>query len=319
MTRSEGTHAPHVIPYNVRAEIESVRQYRGRAMINALTIDVEDYHSVSARDWKGEVMAPTAKVVRNTRQILDWLAPRGVHGTFFVLGDVAETYPELIRDIHAAGHEIGVHGFYHRQVFKLTPDEFRIEVSSAKRIIEDLIGQPVYGHRAPAFSIMPHTSWALDVLVREGFRYDSSIFPIAGRRYGWPGFRPDIHEIKLAEGRSIIEAPLSTVRMMGRRWPACGGGYIRHFPAWVSRWAFSRVQRERPAILYTHPYEIELDAGEADTSGLDPKAAARVRKLHWLQMRNRASVEAKIVGLISQFEFSPLGRVIEQALDVSLN
>lgn len=287
-------------------------------MLNALTIDVEDYHSVSARDWRGVKMAPTAKVVWNTRQLLDRFAAHGVRGTCFILGDVAETYPELIRDIHAAGHEIGVHGYYHRQVFKLTPDEFRTEISDAKRILEDLIGQPVYGHRAPAFSIMPNTSWALDVLVDEGFRYDSSIFPIAGRRYGWPGFCPDIHEIKLANGRSIIEAPLSTVRMLGRRWPACGGGYIRHFPAWVSRWAMGRVQRERPAILYTHPYEIELDAGEADTRGLDSKAAARVRRLHWLQMRNRASVEEKLVGLLGRFEFAPLSQIIEQTLGVSL-
>ena len=287
-------------------------------MLNALTIDVEDYHSVSARDWKGETMTPTTKVVRNTRQLLDRFAARGVRGTFFVLGDVAETYPELIRDIHAAGHEIGVHGFYHRQVFKLTPDEFRAEISDTKRILEDLIGRPILGHRAPAFSIMPHTSWALDVLVDEGFRYDSSIFPIAGRRYGWPGFRPDIHEISLANGRSIIEAPLSTVRMLGRRWPACGGGYIRHFPAWVSRWALNRVQRERPAILYAHPYEIELDAGEADTSGLSAKAAARVRRLHWMQLRNRDTVEQKIVGLINRFEFAPMCEVIEQVLGVTL-
>lgn len=283
-------------------------------MINALTIDVEDYHSVCARDWRGEVMAPTAKVVRNTRQMLDWLAAGGVRGTFFVLGDVAETYPQLIRDIHAAGHELGVHGFYHRQVFKLTPDEFRVEVSSAKRIIEDLIGQPVYGHRAPAFSIMPSTSWALDVLAREGFRYDSSIFPIAGRRYGWPGFRPDIHEIKLAEGRSIIEAPLSTVRVLGRRWPACGGGYIRHFPAWVSRWAFARVQRDRPAIMYLHPYEIELDAGDFDTRGLDPRQANRARRMHRMQMRNRASVAPKILGILDRNQFDTLGNVISGAL-----
>ncbi len=287
-------------------------------MLNALTIDVEDYHSVIARDWRGENIAPTPKVVRNTRRFLEWFAARGVHGTFFILGDVAETYPELIREIHAAGHEIGVHGYYHRQVFKLTPDEFRTEVASAKRILEDLSGQPVLGHRAPAFSIMPHTSWALDVLVDAGFRYDSSIFPIAGRRYGWPGFRSDVHEITLANGRSIIEAPLSTVRMLGRRWPACGGGYIRHFPAWVSRWAMDRVQRERPAILYTHPYEIELDAGAVNTSGLEPTTAARVRRLHWLQLRNRESVERKLLDLLDRFEFGPLGKVIDQALPGAL-
>jgi len=287
-------------------------------MVNALTIDVEDYHSISSRDWRGEDMRPLPIVVQNTTRLLDRFAEAGARGTFFVLGEVAEQYPDLIRKIDAGGHELGVHGYYHRQVFKLTADAFRKEVGDTKKLVEDLIGKRIFGHRAPAFSIMPQTRWALDVLAEEGFEYDSSIFPIAGRRYGWPGFRPDIHEIALEGGRRLIEAPLSTVRMFGRRWPACGGGYIRHFPAAISRWAFRRVERDRPAILYMHPYEIELGVGPYDTSGLDAKAAARIRRLHWLQLRNRDTVERKIVGLIKRFRFAPMCEVIEQTIGLKL-
>lgn len=285
-------------------------------MVNALTIDVEDYHSISSRDWRGEDMRPLPIVVQNTTRLLERFAEAGVRGTFFVLGEVAEHYPELIRKIDADGHELGVHGYYHRQVFKLSPDAFRKEVGDTKKLVEDLIGRRIFGHRAPAFSIMPQTQWALDVLAEEGFEYDSSIFPIAGRRYGWPGFRPDIHQLTLAGGRKMVEAPLSTVKMLGRRWPACGGGYIRHFPAWVSRWAMNRVQRDRPAILYLHPYEIELGVGPYDTSGLHPKAAARIRRMHWLQLRNRETVERKVVGLIKRFKFAPMREVIEQTIGV---
>ena len=288
-------------------------------MLNALTIDVEDYHSIVSRDWCGEDMLPTRKVVENTRRLLDRFAERGVLGTFFILGEVAQTYPDLIRQIAAPGHELGVHGFYHRQVFKLDAASFRKEVVEAKAILEDISGKAVLGHRAPAFSIMPQTEWALEVLAEAGFRYDSSIFPIAGRRYGWPGFRPDIHEIVLPSGRRIIEAPLSTVKLLGRRWPACGGGYIRHFPKFVSRWAMRRVQRERPAILYMHPYEIETDTGPVNTSGMSMPAARRLRRMHWLQLRNRAGVEDKVASLIAQFEFAPLGRIIQQQLGLELS
>lgn len=283
-------------------------------MPNALTIDVEDYHCIVSRDWCGEDMAPTRKVVENTRRMLEWFAARGVLGTFFTVGEVAKTYPELVRQIAAAGHELGVHGFYHRQVFKLDAESFRREVADAKALIEDISGRAVMGHRAPAFSIMPQTEWALEVLAEAGFRYDSSIFPIKGRRYGWPGFRLDIHEIALPSGRSIIEAPLSTVKLFGRRWPACGGGYIRHFPKFVSRWAMRRVQAERPAILYMHPYEIETNAGAVNTSGLPHEAARRLRRMHRLQLRNRGSVEDKIISLLAEFEFAPLSQIIEKQL-----
>jgi polysaccharide deacetylase family protein (PEP-CTERM system associated) len=283
-------------------------------MIHALTIDVEDYHNVLARDWLGRDGPPTPAVVTNTHRILETLARHDVRATFFVLGEVAAAFPALLRDIAADGHELGIHGYRHRQVFKLTPEAFRQDILDSRAAVEDVTGLPVEGHRAAAFSIMPDTRWALEVLAEAGIRYDSSIFPIAGRRYGWPGFPPDIHSVPLEGGRSIIEAPLSTIRVLGRRWPACGGGYLRHFPAFVSRWAMRRVARERPAIVYLHPYEIELGVPLADTGDLDPAAAARLRRRHWLQMRNRETVEAKLISLLRAFRFAPLREVIERAL-----
>jgi polysaccharide deacetylase family protein (PEP-CTERM system associated) len=286
-------------------------------MIHAFTVDVEDYHNVMARDWLGRDGPPTQAVVTNTHRYLDHLARFGVKGTFFVLGEVAGAFPSLVRDIAAGGHELGVHGFYHRQVFKLSPEAFRREVSDAKALIEDVSGRAVLGHRAPAFSIVPSTGWALEVLVDAGFRYDSSIFPIAGRRYGWPGFRPDIHQVSLGDGRTIIEAPLSTVSLFGRRLPACGGGYLRHFPGSLTRWAVRRIQRDRPAIVYTHPYEIETANGSLDTSGLDAPAARRARRFHRWQLRNRAGVEAKLVQLLRSFEFRPLWDVVQSVIGES--
>lgn len=288
-------------------------------MIHAFTVDVEDYHNVMARDWLGRDGPPTPAVLDNTSRILKHMAQFGVRGTFFILGEVADTYPDLVRDIAAGGHELGVHGFYHRQVFKLTPESFRKEVADAKALIEDLTGRPVIGHRAPAFSIMPNTAWALDVLADVGFRYDSSIFPIAGRRYGWPGFRLDIHEVDLAGGRSIIEAPLSTVSLLGKRLPACGGGYLRHFPGAVTRWAVRRIGCDRPAIVYTHPYEIETNLGPLDTSGLDAQTARRAQRFHRWQLRNRGSVEAKLVRLLQEFEFSPLWEVVRSTLAMPIS
>ena len=283
-------------------------------MIHALTIDVEDYHSVIGRDWLDRDGPPTRAVVENTRRLLALMAERDVRGTFFVLGEVAESFPELVREIAAGDHELGVHGYYHRQIFKLTPESFRQEVEPAKLLIEEIAGVTVQGHRAPAFSIMPNTSWALGVLADVGFRYDSSIFPIKGRRYGWPGFPLDIHRMRLDGGKTMIEAPLSTVNVFGRRFPACGGGYLRHFPSGLTQWAIRRVEHDRPAIVYLHPYEIETPCAAISTEHLKPGAAARVQRFHRLQVRNRHTVERKIHALLDAFEFAPLGEIVDQTL-----
>ena len=290
----------------------STAQDTGR--LHAFTVDVEDYHNVIARDWLAREGPPTSAVVGNTRRMLKMLSKAGALGTFFVLNEVAEQFPELIREIAAGGHELGVHGYYHRQLFKLSPESFRREVVEGRKRIEDVSGQRVRGHRAPAFSIVPETQWGLDVLSEAGFEYDSSIFPVRLRRYGWAGFPKDIHRVTLAGGRSMIEAPLSTVHALGRDWPVGGGGYLRHFPGVVTRLAMKRIGRSRPAILYTHPYEIEWPAGPLETAHLPPQDARRVKRFHWLQLRNRRTVEAKLRALLREFRFTTLGRIIDAEL-----
>jgi polysaccharide deacetylase family protein (PEP-CTERM system associated) len=288
-------------------------------MTNALTIDVEDYHNIIARDWLGRDGPPTPAVVHNTARLLGMFSRCDLHATFFILGEVAETFPQLVRDIAAAGHELGVHGYRHRQVFKLTREQFRKEIGDAKKRIEDITGQAVQGHRAPAFSINAETSWAFEIIADAGFDYDSSIAPIRGRRYGWPGFPLGIHEMKLGNGRTLIEAPLSTVSILGRRIPACGGGYLRHFPGFFTDWAFRSIQRSRPVIVYMHPYELEQDVLPLDTSELDVEARKRAERFHRLQLRNRHTVERKLLRLLERYRFAPLGRVINDVLQPTMN
>ena len=285
-------------------------------MINALTIDVEDNHRIIARNLLGQQGPPSEAVVANTNRLLEHLRNRGVRATFFVLGEVGATFPELVRTIVKDGHELGVHGFYHMEVFRLTPEQFRREVGDAKSLLEDLSGAAIQGHRAPTFSITPETRWALDVLAEVGFKYDSSIFPFQkSERYGWAGFPLGIHRMTLGNGRSIVEAPLPVVSFLRKRLPACGGGYLRHFPYWYTRWAMRRIQRERPAIAYLHPYDIDLAPAPAWLQEGRAAAGNPARSYLALQQRNRHTVEAKLLRLLNDFRFAPLGEVIDRVLE----
>ena len=220
-------------------------------MTHALTIDVEDSHNLFSRHWLGIDSPPTDRVKRNTTRILELLEENSTKATFFILGEVAAEFPELVRSIADAGHEIDVHGYYHHQVFKLTPPEFNKQIHDAKAILEDISGKAVQGHRSPAFSITASTRWAWEILVKEGFKYDSSVFPFRGRRYGWPESPLDPYIIKTPCG-SITEIPLSVVELAGRKIPTAGGGYLRMFPYIWNRWGINRVSQKRPAIsLYS--------------------------------------------------------------------
>lgn len=281
-------------------------------MINALTIDVEDYWSVFSQDWLDLDMEPTNAVEKNTEWFLETLERFQVKGTFFVLGEVAEKFPGLIKKISQAGHEIGSHGISHKQIFKLTEKQFREELAESKKLLEDITSCLVLGHRAPAFSITPDTKWALEVLAEEGFHYDSSVFPIAGRRYGWPGFSKDICKIDLLSGRSIIEVPISTVTVWGKTLPVAGGGYIRHFPYAVTRWAIRRIQKTRPAIVYMHPYETDSKPRQVEMDHLSEQDKKKVIRFHRMQVRNRKTVGGKLIKLLSEFEFSCISEVIKK-------
>jgi polysaccharide deacetylase family protein (PEP-CTERM system associated) len=279
-------------------------------MTNALTLDVEDYWSIFLRYWLNKDTEPSEAVVRNTKWFLETLARYNIRATCFILGEVAQKHPSLVKKIAENGHEIGSHGFSHKRIFELNQNQFRDEVTTSKRLLEDITGQAVLGYRAPAFSIMPETKWALDILAEEDYRYDSSVYPIAGKRYGWPGFSKDICQVTLPSGRSIIEVPLSTVTVFSKTLPVAGGGYIRHFPYTVTKWAIRCIQKERPAIIYIHPYEIDMQSKPFEVKSLSWADKTRMITFHKLQQRNRNAVPDKILSLLSEFKFSTLWEVI---------
>lgn len=277
-------------------------------MLNAVSIDVEDYFHVTAferyipaADWN---LYPV-RVVNNTLRILDLLDEFAVKATFFVLGWVAHRYPGLVHEINRRGHEIACHGFAHRRIYTLSPLEFRNDVRKSKDVIENICGKRVLGYRAPSYSIVKQSLWALDILIEEGFAYDSSIFPIVHDIYGMPGAKRFPHVIERPSG-TIQEFPLSTVtfRVANRTItiPVAGGGYLRLFPVRLIERSLSRINsRERqPVVLYVHPWEI--DPGQPRI-----KAGIKSRFRHYI---NLDKTESKLRYLLARMRFAPLGDVL---------
>jgi polysaccharide deacetylase family protein (PEP-CTERM system associated) len=242
-----------------------VTQGRDRAdvIVNAMSVDVEDYFQVSAFD---RVVSRAgwddfeSRVVPNTERILELFASEGVRSTFFVLGWVAERFPRLVRQIAAAGHEIASHGYHHQLLYTLTPAQFREDVRAAKALLEQASGTPVTGFRAPSYSIVESSLWALDILIEEGYAYDTSIFPIHHDRYGIPNAERHEHVIHRKAG-TLIELPASTTRVGNVNLPIAGGGYFRLLPYAWTRWGIRRVNRQekKPVVFYFHPWEIDPD------------------------------------------------------------
>jgi len=288
-------------------------------MLNALTIDIEDYWSTFLRYWFNKDTEPSGAVVQNTEWFLETLAEFNVKATCFILGEVAVKYPALIKKLSDSGHEVASHGFSHNQIFNLSRNEFRQEVLDSKKLLEDITSSAVVGYRAPAFSIMPDTQWALEILVEEGYKYDSSIYPISGKRYGWPGFGQDICKVDLPSGKSIVEVPMSTAGLMGKRFPAAGGGYLRHFPYIVTKMAIKQIQKTRPAIVYMHPYEIDIENKKLDFSSMSFVQKSRTIKFHMLQLRNRKTVSRKLLKLLQDFEFTTLSDIIDKTFETKIS
>lgn len=226
------------------------------------SIDVEEHFQVSAFDRilsRDDWGRQPSRVERNTDLLLDLLARHGAHATFFTLGWVAERQPDLVRRIASAGHELASHGWWHRRVTGLTADEFREEIRRSKAVLESLTGRPLLGFRAPSFSIVPGSEWAFDVLLEEGYRYDSSLFPIRRPDYGYPSAPPIPHEIR-RPGGTLLEVPLATFDFLGVRLPAAGGGYLRQLPLGLIQRSFrSLAARSSPGMFYIHPWEVDPD------------------------------------------------------------
>jgi polysaccharide deacetylase family protein (PEP-CTERM system associated) len=224
------------------------------------TVDVEDYFQVVAFEglvdraaWDGY----PSRVEANTDRLLELLARHGAKGTFFTLGWIAEKHPGIVRRIAAAGHEVASHGYWHRRLTTLTQDAFRTDIRDSKARLEDLSGQPCLGFRAPSFSIIPGGEWAFDLLLEEGYRYDSSLFPIRRPDYGYP-LSPETPYLIERPGGTLLELPLTTTRLLGLRLPAAGGGYLRQFPFALFRRAFRQWgERGISAMFYIHPWEYD--------------------------------------------------------------
>ena len=277
-------------------------------MLNALTIDVEDYFQVTAFDGvvdRDDWSVYPSRVVNNTHRVMDLLEEHGLKATFFVLGWVAERFPMLVRDLSDAGHEVACHGFGHELVYNLGPDAFRKDLRLGKTTLEDITGRPVLGYRAPSYSITSKSLWALDILIEEGFTYDSSIFPIYHDNYGIPGAERFPHDIK-REGGTIREFPLTTLNMNlpGKTMalPIAGGGYLRLLPAGMIHWGMRRINQldGQPAVLYFHPWEIDPD---------QPRIKARL-KSRFRHYVNLDLTEDKLRVLFKGLEFGTMSEVL---------
>ena len=269
-------------------------------MTNVLTVDVEDYYHVSAfeshiqRDHWGRC---ESRVVSNTHRLLELFATHNVQATFFVLGWVAEHFPELVRSIQACGHEIASHSYWHRLIYEQTPNAFRADLRRSKDVLEDLIGQPVVAHRAPSFSIVRRSWWALEILVEEGFSIDSSIFPIHHDRYGVPDAPTELHQLETAVG-TIWEFPPSVVRMARMNVPMSGGGYFRLYPfRWTSHCLRRLNAMGRPFMFYIHPWEVDP---------CQPRMAVGSRIARWRHYLNLSRTELKLRRLLETFRFGRL-------------
>lgn len=226
------------------------------------SVDVEEYFQVNAFDsvidrgsWDGFPSRVDASVDR----ILHLLDETGAKGTFFILGWLARRRPHIVRTISDAGHEVASHGFWHRRVTTLSPEAFRDDVRQAKAILEDLSGRPVFGYRAPSFSILSGMEWAFEILLEEGHRYDSSRFPIRRPGYGSPGTPRWPHHIPCRAG-DILELPMATARLGNITLPAAGGGYLRQLPYPLLRLGFAQAQAAgKPGMFYIHPWELDPD------------------------------------------------------------
>ncbi|WP_031433186.1 XrtA system polysaccharide deacetylase [Methylomarinum vadi] len=274
-----------------------------KSIVNAMTVDVEDYFQVSAfepyidRECWDEL---PHRVEANTHRILDVFDELGINATFFTLGWVAERYPRLINRIVDEGHELACHGFSHIRVTEQTPELFRADVRRAKNILEDIAGRSVIGYRAASYSIDKENLWAHDVLFQEGFLYSSSIYPVKHDLYGIPD-APRFVYSPLTEA-NFKEIPITTLDLWHKHVPCGGGGFFRFYPYAFSKWALNKINTEeqQPAIFYFHPWEI--DAGQPRQQGISLKTRFR----HYL---NLSRMEERIRALIRDFDWNTMENV----------
>lgn len=274
-------------------------------IVNALSVDVEEYyHALIFREGMKRAMtgALESRVEASTERVLALLASGHAKATFFILGQVASGHPAMVQKIVREGHEIACHGYCHEPVSRQAPEEFRADIRRAKALLEDIAGEVVLGYRAPNFSIGRAQAWAYNILLEEGFRYDSSIYPIVHDRYGDHTAPRFPYEVFRNGHRKLFEFPIGTTRLLGVNLPIGGGGYFRLLPLALTRAGIKRVntQEKRPILFYFHPWELDPD---------QPRRAMpwRHRIRHYVGLERE---EAKLSRLLCEFEFTTVGNVL---------
>jgi polysaccharide deacetylase family protein (PEP-CTERM system associated) len=278
---------------------------RAKSITNALTVDVEEHFHVTAfrecvsqDDWA----SLESRVERNTDRLLRIFDDAGCKGTFFILGWVAERYPAIVRKIQACGHELGCHSYAHRLIYELTEEEFRADTIRAVRAIEDAGGGRVTCYRAPSFSIVPRSAWALEILAELGFTHDSSIFPVRHDLYGFPGVPPVPFSVGTPSG-ALSEFPISTIKLSSARLPISGGGYLRILPMWFQKYGLKKIQESgSPFVLYLHPWEVDPDQPR-----IPAKLKSRLR--HYSGLRQ---TESRLRSVLSEFKFGTMSEALGQ-------
>ena len=271
---------------------------------NALSVDVEEYYHavIFGEAIKGRGLGGfESRVQASIERVLTLLASADVKATFFILGEVAADHPAMIQKIAGEGHEIACHGHRHELVSRQTPQQFRADIHQAKAILEDITGEPVLGYRAPNFSIGHAQAWAYDILLEEGFRYDSSVYPIRHDRYGDRAAPRFPYEVRRNGHAKLVEVPIGTTRLLGVNLPIGGGGYFRLLPLALIRRGIERVNtREgQPIVFFFHPWELDPDQPR-------PSMPWRHRFRHYVGLQRE---EAKLSRLLRDFRFSTIRRI----------
>jgi polysaccharide deacetylase family protein (PEP-CTERM system associated) len=276
---------------------------------HALTIDLEDWHQLFYQRLTEELIQPTLNVVSDTHRLLDLLDETHIRTTFFVLGRIADIYPDLVREVARRGHEIGSHTYNHELVYRMEPDTFKANMERALKQLQDLTGQPILGFRAPEFSISNLKHWSFEILAELGFRYDSSVFPVPGVRYGIPEAPYSPFAIKTSSG-TIYEFPLATWDVNRFRLPVAGGTYFRLLPGVLLRRALTEIDASgRTAVFYFHPYEFHH--GWLYLTDLAWRHRLRRAHLIYSLLHNFCTnlIVLRLKPLLTQFEFTSLGEI----------
>ena len=272
---------------------------------HALTIDLEDWHQMLSRRLTGKYSEPSQATVVATHRLLDILDEANIRGTFFVVGMLAERFPELVREVHHRGHEIASHSYTHRPIFTLSPEEFRSDLRRSLDQLANLTGSPIRGFRAPEFSVGALGHWCFDILAELGVAYDSSVFPIAGLRYGIANAPKKPFQITTKSG-ALWEFPLATWKWHGRPIPLAGGTYYRFLPQSTMRRAVRDLGATSGAVFYFHPYEFQEGVLRLQDVDLATRLSFAYLKYRVLHNFRTPRILRILKPLLAQLEFRPL-------------